>query len=233
MNKPLNINCFMHVPFEEPGLITDWVEREACNLKYTRLYNNDTLPDPDTVDMLIIMGGPMNVLDFHIHPWMKDEVDWVSNFLGSGKAILGICLGAQIIATALGSDVYPGKEKEIGWHSIRFLPGLGEFKICKKLPSARKVFHWHGDTFDIPKGAIRIAESNLFPNQGFIYEKRVIALQFHLEVGPKNVEDLVENCRDELLPGPYIQNEKELRDETRFIDENRVLLFNILDYLGS
>lgn len=223
----------MHVPFEEPGLITDWVEREACHLKYTRLYNNDTLPDPDTVDMLIIMGGPMNVLDFHIHPWMKDEVDWVSNFLGSGKAILGICLGAQIIATALGSDVYPGKEKEIGWHSIRFLPGLGEFKICKKLPSARKVFHWHGDTFDIPKGAIRIAESNLFPNQGFIYEKRVIALQFHLEVGPKNVEDLVENCRDELLPGPYIQNEKELRDETRFIDENRVLLFNILDYLGS
>lgn len=233
MSKPLNINCFMHVPFEGPGLITDWIEKKGFQLNYTRFYENDSLPDPDTVDLLIIMGGPMNVLDFHIHPWMKDEVEWVSNFLGSGKAILGICLGAQIIATALGSDVYPGKEKEIGWHSIRFLPGLGEFKICKNLPSARKVFHWHGDTFDIPKGAIRIAESNLFPNQGFIYEKRVIALQFHLEVGPKNVEDLVENCRDELLPGPYIQNESELRDEKRFTDENRVLLFNILDYLAS
>ena len=148
------------------------------------------------------MGGPMNVGDYHTHPWMKDEIEWVAvHILKTGKAVLGICLGAQIIATALGSEVYPGKSKEIGWYEIRFLPGFGDYKICKKLPSARKVFHWHGDTFNIPEGAIRIAESKLFPNQGFIYGKRVIALQFHLEVKPSNVEDLVENCRHELIAG--------------------------------
>lgn len=233
MRKALKINCFMHVPFEGPGLITDWVEREGHSLEYTRFYENEPLPDPDSVDLLIIMGGPMNVLDFHLHPWMKDELDWAGKFIMTGKAVLGICLGAQIIATALGSDVYPGKEKEIGWFNIRFLPGMGEFKICKNLPSSRKVFHWHGDTFDIPGGAIRIAESNLFPNQGFIYEKRVIALQFHLEVGPKNVDELVENCRDELVQGAHIQSENEILNLSRFSDENRLLLFNILDYLGS
>lgn len=233
MKKHLNISCFLHVHFEEPGLITEWIQKKGHQLDYTRLYKNEPLPDPDNVDLLIIMGGPMNVSDFHLHPWMKEELDWVGEFIESGKAILGICLGAQIIATALGSDVYPGKEKEIGWFGIRFLPGLGDFKICKNLPSSRKVFHWHGDTFDIPEGAIRIAESNLFPNQGFIYEKRVIALQFHLEVGPENVDKLVENCREELVHGTHIQSESELRNPARFIEKNRLLLFNILDYLGS
>jgi len=163
---------------------------------------------------------------------MEDEIDWVAGFIKTGKPVLGICLGAQILAASLGSEVFPGKDKEIGWYNIRFLPCMGDYKICKTLPSARKVFHWHGDTFDIPKGAIRIAESSLFPNQGFIYEGHVIALQFHLEVSPASINSLVENCRDELVPAPFIQSEKELLDEAKITDENRLLLFQILDYLS-
>ena len=233
MKRPLKIQCFMHVPFEGPGLIEDWINEHGHHLSFTRFYENDPLPDPASTDMLILMGGPMNVFDYHMHPWMENEIDWVAGFIKTGKPVLGICLGAQILATALGSEVYPGKEKEIGWYNIRFLPSLGDYKICKTLPSARKVFHWHGDTFHIPKGATRIAESNLYPNQGFIYEDHVIALQFHLEVDPKNIKALVENCRDELHPAPFIQTEGELLDETKITIENRLLLFRILDYLSA
>ena len=223
----------MHVPFEGPGIIQEWIEKDKHQLNFTRFYEQNSLPDVSTIDMLIIMGGPMNVFDFHIHPWMQEEVEWVGDFIQSGKPVLGICLGAQIIAAALGADVYPGKHKEIGWFNLQFLPALGDFRIWKDLPATRKVFHWHGDTFPIPRGAVRIAESEAFPNQGFIYNHNVIALQFHLEVTPRSVSDLVENCRDELVPGKYIQQEAALLSEQRFYEENQQLMFHLLDYLCS
>lgn len=232
MSKALKIHCFMHVPFEGPGIIEDWIDLKGHHLSFTRFYENETLPAQESVDLLLIMGGPMNVFDYHLHPWMQDEIEWVSTYISAGKPLLGICLGAQIISVALGSEVFPGKEKEIGWFNIRFLPGMGDYKICKKLPSSRKVFHWHGDTFHIPEGAVRIAESSLFPNQGFIYKQRVIALQFHLEMAPSNVEDLLENCGDDLVPGPYVQSVKEIRNPDRFTDENRELLYSILEHLS-
>lgn len=223
----------MHVPFEGPGAINKWIEDHGHSLSYTRLYNGETLPEPDSIDLLVIMGGNMSVSDYHIHHWMQEEIDWVTAFIKAGKPILGICLGAQIIAAALGAEVFPGSQKEIGWYDIRFLPCLGDYRICKTLPSTRKVFHWHGDTFQIPEGADRMAESHLFPNQGFIYDGRVIALQFHLEVNQDNVRDLVENCREELVEGPYIQSEKELLEKSRFTTENQELLFRFLDYLSA
>jgi GMP synthase (glutamine-hydrolysing) len=145
--------------------------------------------------------------------------------------VLGICLGAQIVAAALGENVYPGPEKEIGWHNLQFLPSLGEFRIFKDLPVARKVFHWHGDTFNIPKGALRIARSQLFPNQGFIFERRVVALQFHLEVTPEAVQGMVEHCGDELVDGTYIQTSGEILSEEGYFESNQQVLFQFLDYL--
>jgi GMP synthase (glutamine-hydrolysing) len=223
----------MHVPFEGPGVIADWASKQNHSLTFTRFYENDPLPDPTQIDMLLIMGGPMNVFDFHIHAWMQDEIDWVREFIEAGKPILGICLGAQIIAASLGVDVYPGKEREIGWYNLQFLPSLGDFRIWKDLPATRKVFHWHGDTFPIPGGAIRIAESQAFPNQGFIYNAKVLALQFHLEVTSQGVRDLVDNCRGELVPGPFIQSETEILGESRYYKPNHKLMFQLLDYLSS
>jgi GMP synthase-like glutamine amidotransferase len=222
----------MYVPYEGPGIISHWIEKNNHNLHFTRQYLSESLPDADQVDLLVIMGGPMNVFDFHIHPWMQEEVEWVTAFIGSGKPVLGICLGAQILAVSLGSDVTPGEYREIGWHNLQFLPSLGDYRICPALPSTRKVFHWHGDTFSIPEGAVRIAESQAFPNQGFIYNHSVIALQFHLEVTPASVKDLVENCREELVAGPHIQSEKEILEEDRFFHDNQKLMFRFLDYLS-
>ena len=231
--KRLNIECLTHVPFEGPAVIADWIQDKKHKLHISRLYEGDSLPETDRVDFLVIMGGPMDVYDFHVHPWMEDEVEWVKEYIGSGKPVLGICLGAQIIATALGEEVFPGPYKEIGWHNLRFLPSLGDFRICTDLPGARKVFHWHGDTFNIPEGATRIAESQAFTNQGFIYGNQVVALQFHLEATPGSVKDLVDNCRDELVEGPHIQTEKEILSDQGHFEPNHQVLFQFLDYLSA
>ena len=233
MNSGKRIACFLHVPYEGPGVIADWVWKNDHSLHYTRLYKKDALPDASSLDMLIVMGGPMNVFDFHMHSWMEDEIEWVKQFITSGKPVLGICLGAQIIASALGEEVYPGPHKEIGWHNLQFLPSLGEFRICKDLPVARKVFHWHGDTFDIPEGATRIASSQAFPNQGFIHGNKVVALQFHLEVNPELVRNLVDNCRDDLEDGTHIQTEKDILSEQSFFESNQQVIYQFLDYLSS
>lgn len=221
----------MHVPFEGPGVMADWIKEKGHLLEYTRFYKGDNLPDPKEVDLLIIMGGPMNVFDYHMHSWMQDEIEWVAEFIHSDKPVLGICLGAQIIAAALGEDVYPGPEKEIGWHELQFLPSLGEFRIFKTLPAARKVFHWHGDTFNIPKDATRIASSHLFPNQGFIYERSVIAMQFHLEMTPEAVQGMIDHCGDELVEGMHIQTAREILSETSYFESNQQVLYQFLDYL--
>ena len=233
MQEERKIRCFMHVPFEGPGRIKDWVRDQKHRLEFTRFYKGDELPEIEDMDLLIIMGGPMNVFDFHIHPWMQDEIDWVRSYIDAGKPLLGICLGAQIIAAALGADVHPGPHKEIGWFNLQFLPALGEFKICRNLPASRKVFHWHGDTFPIPQGAIRIASSSAFSNQGFIYERKVIALQFHLEMTPESVAGMVEHCGDELVEGPYIQTAEEIQSESCCYASNQQVLFQFLDYLST
>jgi GMP synthase-like glutamine amidotransferase len=202
-------------------------------MEFTRLYKGDSLPAHSEVDMLVIMGGPMDVLHPESTPWMEEEMQWISEFLAMEKPVLGICLGAQMIASLLGGNVYPGEQKEIGWHNIQFLSALGEFRIFTELPAARKVFHWHGDTFTLPEGATRIASSGAFQNQAFIFKGHVMALQFHLEVTPSGVKDLVSNCRDELVPAPFIQKEKEILAEEKAYSANHELMFRLLDYLSG
>ncbi|MGW8316373.1 MAG: type 1 glutamine amidotransferase [Bacteroidales bacterium] len=233
MKESFRIHCFMHVPFEGPGVIADWAAKKGYPMEYTRFYDGDPLPDVKKVELLILMGGPMDVIDEQVNPWMAGEIDWIREYLEKGQPVLGICLGAQLIARALGADVYPGREKEIGWHNLQFLSALGSFRIWEELPNVHKVFHWHGDTFSIPERATLIASSRAFPNQGFIYRNKVIALQFHLEVTPAGVSELLENSRHELTEGPYVQNEKEILNEKGCYSANHELMFRLLDYLSG
>lgn len=231
MNRISRIVCVMHVPFEGPGIIENWARNRRIPLHFIRLFEQDPFPRIKTGDLLLILGGPMNVYDFHIHPWMEEEIEWVGKVIDKGNPVLGICLGAQVVATALQAEVLPGGTKEIGWHQLKFLPSIGDFRIWKEHPGSLTAFHWHGDTFEIPESAVRIASSEAFSNQGFIYGNRVVALQFHLEVTAGSVKELVENCRGDLVPGPHVQSEQEILKNTGHIKTNTGVMEGLLDWM--
>jgi len=192
--KPaMKLHYLQHVPFEGLGIIEDWAKAQSAEINCTRLFADEKLPPLESFDWLVVMGGPMGIYDHEDHPWLIAEKKLIRAAIDANKTVLGICLGAQLIADVLGAKVYPGPQKEIGWFPIRRSAGAPEW-----LPEELTVFHWHGDTFDIPNGATRLAASVACENQGFIYNNRVVALQFHLETTPESMEALIENCADEL-----------------------------------
>ncbi len=227
----MNAHILQHVSFEGAGCIIDWLNRKGANISYTRLYDNEILPDPDTVDLLIIMGGPMSVNDEYDYKWLKDEKEFIKAAIDKKTAVLGICLGAQLIASALGAKVYANNNKEIGWFPVDAEPN--ELPLFRFQPRST-VFHWHGETFELPDGAIRLASTEVCKNQAFQIGSNVIGLQFHLEATPETSGLMLENCADELIDGEFIQSMEELRNvkPVLYKDANSQM-FRLLDYLTS
>jgi GMP synthase-like glutamine amidotransferase len=210
----MRAHFFQHVPFEGLGSIGSWLEARRAVVTATRFFADAVLPEADGVDLLIVMGGPMSVNDEGLHPWLIAEKRFIAQAIRRGKAVLGVCLGAQLIAAALGSRVYPNTEKEIGWFPIYSLPspdkgGANAVPIFH-FPEESLVFHWHGETFDLPTGAVHLARSGACLNQAFQHGGRVVGLQFHLEMTPRTVCELVDDGRDELVPARYVQSEESI-----------------------
>lgn len=204
----MRAHSLQHVPFEGLGSIEPWLESKGYELTQTRLFASTDLPRPEAVDLLVVMGGPMSVHDEDTFPWLALEKQFVREIIESGKPVLGICLGAQIIANVMGAKVFPNHQKEIGWFPIHAVPSP-EGSVFS-FPQSETVFHWHGETFDLPPGAIRLAESEGCENQAFQFGKRVIGLQFHLETTPESARKMVSHCRNELIPAKYVQTEQEI-----------------------
>lgn len=222
----MRINYFQHVAFEGLGTIEQWIYARGYHLTATKLYQNDPIPDMESVDWFIIMGGPMGVHDEDRLPWLKSEKRLIEKAVSKEKAVLGICLGAQLIADVLGARVYSNRFKEIGWFPIELTEVGQRSPLFEFLPARLGVFHWHGDTFDLPAGAVHIARSEACLYQAFVYNERVIGLQFHLESTPKGVEALIENCSGALVKGSYIETpsqvmarSKDFRIINRAMDE--------------
>jgi GMP synthase-like glutamine amidotransferase len=193
-------------------------------LTATRLFNQSDFPDINAFDWLIVMGGPMGISDENIYPWLRSEKRFIEKAVAAGKIVLGICLGAQLIADVMGAKVYKNAFKEIGWFDIEATPDINQTLLGGVMPGPLEVFHWHGDTFDIPHGAVNIASSKACANQGFIVEDRTLALQFHLETTPESAAALIENGRHELDDSEFVQREKEmLADPGRFTRINEVM----------
>lgn len=227
----MRVQILQHVPFEGPGYIGQWLNERQAAVKTTCLYAGESLPTVDTIDLLVIMGGPMSVNEEAEYPWLVQEKELVRQMAAQGKPILGICLGAQLIANALGARVYSGPQKEIGWFPVTASsPQANVFPF----PATATVFHWHGETFDLPDGAVRLASSPVCQNQAFQIGSNLIGLQFHLETTPETVELMVTNCADELVSGEYIQAADQIItiDQSVYQEVN-LLMGQILNYLTT
>jgi len=180
---------FRHVPHEGVGELAGAFRRARLPLRYVDAWKRGALPPPKDVAALVVMGGPMGVYEKNKYPFLKKEVAYLRRFLKTGKPVLGICLGSQLLAHALGRRVYPNKAKEIGWYTVRLTPAGRRNPFLKKAPAAPWVFQWHGDTFDLPRGAQLLATSSLCRRQAFRWRDNVYGLQFHPEVTPAMVRE--------------------------------------------
>jgi len=220
----LRIHWLQHVPFEGLGSIEGWVVRSGHRLNGTRMWVGDPLPAVTDIDWLIVMGGPMGVADQDRFPWLVHEKRFIQDCLAAEKRVLGICLGAQLIAESLGAPVAPHSQREIGWFPVRFDTAACAGEGWTVFPESLPVFHWHGDRFEIPLTATLLAQSDGCDRQAFCLGRRVLGLQFHLETTPDAAAALIENCKDELTEGRFIQTEEEmLAGPGRFDEINRVM----------
>lgn len=228
----MRIHYLQHVPFEGPGSIAHWAAANGYEITNTRLFESAAMPDLSIIDLLVIMGGPMSVNDEYIFPWLEPEKKFIREAIETGKPVLGICLGAQLIASSLGSRIYRNEEKEIGWFPVYGIQKQNTWHF--NFPSSIKVFHWHGETYDLPKDSVLLARSEGCKNQAFQFGKSVIGLQFHLETTQESALSIVTNCRDELVRSKYIQSEKEILsakpDDYKIINK---LMGKILSYLSD
>lgn len=229
--KQLQFHCLQHFAFEDPGYIETWITENEHQLTTTRLYLDEPLPSPDSFDILILMGGPMSVGDEAEYPWLKAEKQFIRNMIEGGKTVIGICLGAQLIASALGSPVYPNRKKEIGWFSVSLSEAGQASSLTNNLPKEMTVLHWHGDTFDLPEGAIHLASSEICKNQAFLFNERVLGLQFHFEATPETLVRMVENCGHELVPGEFVQSETAIMKNTEQCTQTNKWMAEILNSL--
>ena len=183
----MGILAFRHVAFEDIGLIRPALEARGIAIEYADLYQTDTRPATAAFDALIFMGGPMSVND--PLPYLAWEMQAIREAAGRGQPVLGICLGSQLIAKAMGAQVYRNPEKEIGWFDIRLTDAAAEDAVLGGMPASAPVFHWHGETFDLPHGACLLASSERCRNQAFRLGETMYGLQFHLEVTPAMIAD--------------------------------------------
>lgn len=210
----MKLHWIQHVPFEGLGYIEKLALLKGYEISVTKVYEPGySFPEIDGIDLLVVMGGPMGVYDTDIHPWLKTEKEFMKKAVESETRILGICLGAQLVADVMGAKVEKNHEKEIGW--FRLIPDRDyNGKLSGIFDESPEVFHWHGDTFGIPDGCELVCSSEACLNQAFEYKGRIVGLQFHLETTQDSAKALVDNCGEEINePGKFIQAEKEIMAE--------------------
>jgi len=223
----MRVHSLIHLPQEGIGAISDWIALNGHTHTCTHLYLDESLPSIDDFDMLMIMGGAMSVNDEDRYSWLKPEKLLIKESIKVGKLVFGICLGSQLISAALGAEVNYNIHQEIGWYPI-WIKYQGN-KAIECLPPTLVTFHWHGETFDLPAGAIPFAESDGCVNQGYSFGDNVIAMQFHMEFTEEMIESMLNHYESELNPELYVQNRDHIMSHVNNCYLNNELLADVLD----
>lgn len=234
MPKPLRLHSIRHESFEKEGEIGVWAAQRGHALSHTDLWNGETLPPLDSFDWLIVMGGPMGVYDEDKYPWLAPEKAFLKQAADAGKLVLGVCLGAQLLSVVLGGTVTRNAHREIGWFPVSATPQAAQSRVFRHLPAAYEAFHWHGDTFSIPPGALWTARSEACAHQAFEANSgRVVGLQFHLETNAASMAELSTNCADEIVVDRHVQPAGEMAARPERLTALRGLLDRILDNMAA
>ena len=201
----LKLVCLRHNDYQGRAYLPEWAAAQGHRWENLLVPRLRAFPPIDSYDAMIVVGGPMSVWETDKHSWLVPEKDYLGKVLAADKPVLGICLGAQLMAELLGSRVFAGPHREIGWFQIETEPASRGTWLEDALPDRYESFFWHGDSFDHPTDAVPLARSAAYPNQGFLW-RRCAALQFHLEVTPEWVRMLCERDADQLVDAPHIQS---------------------------
>ena len=230
IKKTLRIHYIQHVHFEGLGYISAWLQQEGHTITATKLFQPAySFPSLNDFDALIVMGGPMGVYDDHLYNWLQPEKIFIEDCVQVGKKVLGICLGAQLLAVCLGAKVHTAKNKEIGWFPVTAANECKNvswfYNLFKEHPA---VFHWHGDKFEIPYGALNLLSSVANNNQAFWYNPNVIGLQFHLESTGESLQLMIKEGAAELKQGDFIQDAESILSGANNVPANNKLMDGIL-----
>ena len=209
----MRVHWLQHAEHEGLGSIEPWLRARGHACTGTAFQRGERAPDAGSFDWLIVMGGPMNIYEEAAYPWLREEKRLIKAALDAGRRVLGICLGSQLVADQLGGAVTRNPEKEIGWFPVRREPGASRSTLVADWPEEFDVFHWHGDTFALPPGALHLASSAGCRNQGFQYGERVLGVQFHLEITPRDVAEWVSQPDSDLQPARYVQTAAKMQQD--------------------
>lgn len=232
----MRLHWLQHAEFEELGCIAPALARAGHALQGTRLYAGEALPAVADFDALIVMGGPMNIHEHAAHPWLLAEKAFIADAIAAGKRVLGICLGAQLLADVLGAPVTRNAESEIGWFELALTDAGRRELLLAGFPERFTAFHWHGDTFAIPPGAENLMRSEACANQAFALRTAggavIAAIQFHLEVTAADAR--VWFAHETPPPARYVQApDAVLGALDHFADNNRLMLRLLDNWLAA
>lgn len=223
--------CIEQVPFETAAALADWAKARGHTVETIAAYAGKPYPPIARFDGVFIMGGPMNVYQHRDFPWLVAEKTFIQQCLADQKYLVGACLGAQLLADALGGKVFQNPYREIGWHKVWLTPAGQALGLDRILPKCFLAFHWHGDTFTLPEGAVHLAENQACKNQAFLYGQKVLGLQCHLEYTQQSIEELMRHCPEELnIPGTYVQSAEQIRAGYPHLAQTQQWLWALMDW---
>ena len=227
----IRVHYLQQVDFEGPGLIADYCARHSLPVTKTCLFAGDAFPDQSAFDLLVILGGPMNIYEETQYPWLRAEKEFIRQSIDAGKKVLGICLGAQLLSVVLGGTVDKNRHKEIGWHTIRLTSDGLKSPVLHDFPETFLVFQCHGDTFSIPACCKLLGRAEGCEHQIISFDKKVIGLQFHLEYSAQSIREWIAASPGEFKPGPFVQQPAQIEESMAMVNQTEQLLGQLLDNL--